>query len=100
MAKHNGIAQTPLRFNDQDMAVAAQRRVKAAGADDEAYNSAAAALETATATTPAGVKALFELYSSRVESSMLEGDQVQSETMVALARNILAGLDHLIRKAG
>jgi hypothetical protein len=83
MAKHNGIAQTPLRFNDQDMAVAAQRRVKAA-----------------TATTPAGVKALFELYSSRVESSMLEGDQVQSETMVALARNILAGLDHLIRKAG
>jgi hypothetical protein len=99
MAKHNGITQTPLRFNDQDLAVAAQRRVKFAGADDAAYDLAIVALENAPATTPAGVKALFDLYSLRVES-LRAGDDVSPEIMATLERNIAGGLAHLARKAG
>ena len=99
MAKHNDITQTPLSFNDQDLAVAAKRRVKSAGADDEAYNLAIVALETAPATTAAGVKALFDLYNSRVEG-LLYGDNLSPEMMRTLARNIASGLTHLVRKAG
>jgi hypothetical protein len=98
MAKQNGITQSPLRFKDQDLAVAAQRRVKFAGEDDAAYDRAIRELETAKPTSPAGIRAVFELFSSRVEA-MHDGDEMSSE-MKTMARNILAGLNHLARKAG
>lgn len=99
MAKQNGITQTPLRFKDQDLAVAARRRVRYAGADDAAYTHAIVEFENAPASSAAGVQALFELYSMRVDS-MLDGDEMSPETMRSLARNILAGLKHLSRRAG
>jgi hypothetical protein len=102
MAKINGMTQTPLRFKDVDPAVAAARRVKYAGEDDAAYEIAIVALETAKPTTPAGIKALLKLYISRVEA-LQDGDVMSPEmvaTMAKMARNIMAGLDHLARKAG
>lgn len=99
MAKQNGITQNAHFSNDQDLAVAALRRVQLAGEDDAAYELAIVALETSPATTPSGIKALFELYSSRVEA-MHDGDEMSPEMMAQLAGNILAGLAHLVRKAG
>jgi hypothetical protein len=99
MAKINGMTQTPLRFKDVDPAVAAARRVKYAGEDDAAYDRAIVELETAKPTTPAGIKAVLELYTLRVES-LQAGDEVDADTMTLMARNIMAGLDHLARKAG
>lgn len=99
MANRNDITKSPLRFNDQDLAVAAQRRVNFAGADDAAYDLAIVALENAPATSPAGVQVLFDLYKLRVES-LMAGDDVSPEIMVTLERNIAEGLARLARKAG
>jgi hypothetical protein len=99
MARQNGITQNAHTSNDQDIAVAAFRRVQLAGEDDAAYELAIAALETAPATTAAGVQALFDLLHSRLDGA-LDGDEVDPAMMRTLARNIAAGLAHLVRKAG
>ncbi|WP_441252531.1 hypothetical protein AB8A28_19725 [Tardiphaga sp. 71_E8_N1_1] len=99
MARQNGITQNAQLSNDQDIAVAALRRVQLAGEDDAAYESAIAALEIAPATTAAGVQALFDLLHPRLDSA-LDGDEIDPEMMRTLARNISAGLAHLVRKAG
>lgn len=94
MATEKNISNASRNPKIQDPAVAAARRMAAAGENDAAYNRAVDTLIAAQAATLAGVLEQFKLYRGRVES-VADGDQLSAageKELFALAAAIESSL--------
>ena len=97
MATEKNISNASRNPKIQDPAVAAARRMEAAGENDVAYNRAVDSLISAQATTAAGIREQMKYYRVLAQSVM-DGDELTptgEAQLFSFGATIVAGLDRL-----